>query len=660
MIIDYPWYTVVLCLVAGAIYATVMYLVGHDSFGRKARWMMASLRFLAVSIIAFLLLAPVSRHTVHERQKPLVVLVDDCSQSVQTSADSSFTLASLIDELDGNCRVVLKADKTHSGQTDIGAMLDVPADAAAVVLASDGINNRGQNPVSVAEQMAIPVYTVALGDTTPQRDAAFTELNCNRIAMLGSHFPIEVTVNSHLLRGHTATLSVVNADGVTLLSQKLNYDNDDFSSTVQISLQTGKPGLQRYTLRLSVSDGESNAHNNTMTFYVDVLDSRRKIAIFSNAPHPDLGALKHAIESNPNFEAVIITADNDKAIKSPDNKNLSLAILHNLPSEQHHDLSFAQGIPSIFVIGTQTDLNRFNALHSGLEIVARSSKTNEVTALRREGFSLFQLDNADIEAIEDMPPLDAPFGEAKTTADVQTLFGSRLAGIDMRQPLVAATAQGKVRRAFVWGEGLWRWRLADWQTHESHDHFDHLITQLVGFTAMQQQRQRLQVTTERRYDENDTPVLRAQLYNENYELTNDADVKLHLHGDSVDAEYTFLRDRDAYLLTLPMLHEGLYRYTASTSDGLSDEGSFAVEAQNLEQRRKVADHTLLQTISSVTDGEMYHPSDLSSLISHLSAIKPIIYTHTSYAEYLRIPLVLLFLILLLGAEWVLRKYHGEV
>ena len=35
-------------------------------------------------------------------------------------------------------------------------------------------------------------------------------------------------------------------------------------------------------------------------------------------------------------------------------------------------------------------------------------------------------------------------------------------------------------------------------------------------------------------------------------------------------------------------------------------------------------------------------------------------TDTRYAEFLRLPLVLALILLLLAAEWVLRKYHGKL
>ena len=655
MIIDYPWYCVLLCLLAGALYAGVLYFTGAQPFQRKLRWLLAALRFLAVSAIAFLLLAPISKQIVHERQKPHVVLATDVSQSVAGSADSAFSLSALADKLKEKCQI---SEESFGGSsTDIGEMLlrHNHDDIAALVLATDGIYNRGSNPATVAEQLPYPVYTIALGDTTTHRDASLADLRCNRIAMLGNDFPVEVTVNAAWLNKHSAALTITGGDGGLLYRQNIAYSSDNFSSLVTATLPAQKPGLQRITVRLEPVAGEFSMDNNTISFYIDVIDTRRKVAIYANAPHPDIAALKRTIEANANYEATVIYAAEAKADTS-----YSLAVLHNLPSQAHPDISFAGKLPQLYIIGLQTDLSRFNALHSGLEITSKVSRSSEVTAAHQPNFSLFSLDNAAATSVEAMPPLSAPFGEAHLAAGVQPLFTARLGNIDTRQPLIAATAQGEQRRAFVWGEGLWRWRLAEWQSNGSHTHFDQLISQLVAFTAMQQSRNRLQIESSRSYADDESPVLRAQLYNEAYELTNTPEVQLHLTGDSTEADFTFARDGAAYRLNLPTLKPGLYRYTAKTDDGLSASGTFAVEALNLEQRSLVADHNLLRTISTTTGGEMFYPEQLEALSEQLATLKPTIYTHTRYTEFLRLPLVLILIILLLAAEWVLRKYHGEL
>lgn len=664
MIIDYPWYFVLLCLLTGVVYAAVLYYWGHRLFSKRINVLLAVLRFVVVSVISLLLLAPVARHTVHERQYPLVVLVDDCSQSVRMSADSAFSLREIWDELKDDCRLELKADTTNIGQTDISAMLEVSPEAAAVVLASDGIHNRGQNPATMAEQLGIPVYTVALGDTTPQRDAAISTIRYNKIAYLGNSFPVEVTIGARLLKGHAAQVTITDANGKILAQQRVDYSDDNIGTTVTLNVQASEKGLCKYEVRLSIVDGERSVENNRQTMYVDIIDGRRKVAIVGNASHPDLSALKQAVENNPNYEARVFLADDFQNAKNRiQDSNYSLVILHNLPSDKNAIPKEVETLPQVFVIGMQTDFPRFNALHAGLEIVSKVNKSSEVTAVYNDRFSFFIFDADDGAALEMLPPLDAPFGEARTSASLQSLLSARLGNIDTRQPLVAATAQGLTHRVFVWGEGLWKWRLGDYMNNGSHDHFNRLVSQIVNFTAVTDHRNRFVVETNRLYSDNDNITVTAQLYNDAYEMFNTPEATFTLKGDSVSGDFSFSRQGDGYVLSLGRLPEGLYRYNAKTfynGETFTVEGSFAVESLHLEQANLTANHTLLRTISAITGGEMYYPDQLSTLSSQLLSLKPVIYTHIRFSELLGLPWVLLLIILLLGGEWVLRKYHGEI
>lgn len=663
MVIDYPWYYVFFCLLAGAAYAAGLYFVGRRRFSKRMNLLLAGLRFVAVSAIALLLLAPVAKRTVNEQQKPVVVVAQDVSESVDTS-EFGIRSSEFGDE---TYEVVYE---TFGGSTtDIAAALEDIAgryqgrNLGAVVLATDGIYNRGNNPATTAERLTFPVYTIALGDTTPRCDAALANIRHNRIAFTGNTFPVEITVNATRLKGRSAQLTINDSHGKTVARQNVDYNDNHFSSTLTFELKAEQPGMQRYSARLSVVDGERTAENNILTFFTDILDSRRKVAIIGNAPHPDLAALKQAVESNPNYEATVFLNE-ELRMKNEELKEYSLLILHNLPSAtQSLSNTVTQSPNAIYIIGTQTDLPRFNALHTGLEIVAKAKKSNEVTAIFNDRFSLFTLDGADATTLEELPPLSAPFGEAKTSPSLQTLFTARLGTINTGQPLVAALVQGAQRRGFIWGEGLWRWRLGDFLNNKSHDHFDRLVSQLVNFAAITDSRERFIVETERHYSDNDEVVVRAQLYNEAYEPFNSPDAKFTLKGDSVKGDYNFSREGDGYSLSLGTLPEGLYRYTATTTYAgttYSAEGAFAVEALHLEQANLTADHSLLRAISAITGGKTYYPDELSSLSSELQALKPIIYTHTRFSELLNLPWVLILIILLLGTEWVLRKYHGEI
>ena len=171
MIIDYPWYYVLFCLLAGAAYAAGLYYVGRRRFGKGVNALLAALRFVAVSAIALLLLAPVAKRTVNEQQTPIVVVAQDVSESIDS------TQLTVDGFLKGEPYEMVY--ETFGGTTtDIASELsDIASryqgrNLGAVVLATDGIYNRGGNPATTAERLSFPVYTVALGDTTPQRDAA--------------------------------------------------------------------------------------------------------------------------------------------------------------------------------------------------------------------------------------------------------------------------------------------------------------------------------------------------------------------------------------------------------------------------------------------------------------------------------------------------------
>jgi hypothetical protein len=160
---------------------------------------------------------------------------------------------------------------------------------------------------------------------------------------------VEITVNATRLKGHSAQLTLSDSRGKTVAQKGIDYNDNSFSSTLTFELKAEQPGLQRYTARLSVVDGERTATNNVLTFYTDILDSRRKVAIIGNAPHPDLAALKQAVESNPNYEAEVLLAEGVESGKWKTMSVCSFFIIYLPPltNFQLSTLSFQLSTPSI-------------------------------------------------------------------------------------------------------------------------------------------------------------------------------------------------------------------------------------------------------------------------------------------------------------------------
>ncbi len=687
---DYPWPFLLLCLLLGAVYAAVLYFVGRQrpSFPKGWAWALAALRCVAVSLIAFLLLAPLVKRTTGEHEKPIVVVAQDNSRSILLGGDSAYyqgpyarQMEQTLDELRKDYDVVTylygsevrqgDAPAYDDGATHLSQLVEeignryAGRNVGALVLTGDGIYNQGVNPLS-AVGAAFPVYTVALGDTTVRRDAAVAYVRYNQIAYLGNQFPIEVTVNAHRMAGEQATLTVSH-QGRTLFSKTLHYTDADFSATEQILLEADKAGLQTYTVALSVGKEEVSSRNNVRTLAIEVIDGRQKVAIVAAAPHPDVAALRQSIAHNRNCEVTAFLMGDVKGSLA----DYDLVVFHQLPAKTGGmplvEQTVKNHVPILFVLGSQTDMGRFNSLHLGLEIHSKIDRTNESTPVFNNAFSLFALDEATARHIEQYPPLTAPFGDYRSAANTQSLFTARVGNVGSGLPLLAFTNQGDVRYGFVAGEGLWRWRLADYQEHQNHDDFDALVSKMVVYTSMRVNKDRFHVETKSLYQENETVQIDAQLYNANYELVNTPDIRLTLASDSgTRAEYLFSRTSNSYSLGLGHLRPATYRYTATTQyDGrqLTATGSFVVEALQLEDLNLVADHALLNTIAQTTGGVMLSPDSLSALprlLRQRDDIKTVVYSNTRYTELLNLPLLLLLLLLLMGAEWGLRKYHGEI
>lgn len=663
---DYPWYFAVGCVLLGVAYALLLYWVRdlQSALSRRMRVVLGFLRGISASLLALLLLAPMVKIDSRETERPIILIAQDRSESVavDASADSLWRLRmdSLADCLAG--RYDVQRYDYGGVTTDMGRVISdlkhqyEHRNVGAMILTGDGLWNTGSNPVSRVEDLDYPVYTVALGDTSRRRDAAISHIRCGRIAYMGNAFPVEVTATALLLRGSHKRLTVSH-EGRVVYSKVLDYSSDNFSATEQFTIDADKAGVQRYTVRIEPSEGEVTTVNNERSFSIEVIDGHQKIAIIAASPHPDVAALKHAIEGNPNYEVETFVAKDFKG----NARDYSLIILHQIPSRNGVRLDAGE-TPCLYILGSQSDLAQFNALHLGLEISTRLSKTNEATAVGVPGFAPFSVDEATIKAIEEMPPLTSPFGDYRLGGGMQSLFTAKIGNVDSKQPLIAVGQQQGVRRSVIAGEGLWRWRLADYQASGSHEHFDALIGRLATYTAMRVDKERFRLVAKSIYRQDEDVVVEAELYDENYEMTNLPEATLSVNG----RDYDFNRSGSRYLLNLGQMDPEVYSCSAKVKYNGKDyrsSCSFIVEEINLEQSSLTADHALMQAIAASTGGEMLLPAQISRLpqmIADREDIKPLVFSHTKYVELINRWWVLALIILLLGIEWVTRKYNGEL
>ena len=370
---------VLLCVLLALAYAYLMY-VRENGFGDRSdriKGFLFAFRFLTVFIIAFLLLTPFLRSLKTEKEKPTVIVAQDVSSSVLKEMSATKQqqykqdLYKLIEDLSVDYLVDTYSfgqqvrnelaldfsDPSSNFSAFFQEMYDLYSNQnlGAIIWASDGIYNQGADPLYMNDRISVPVMSVALGDTAIKKDLVLKKIFNNQIAYLGDKFTVQVDVSSKNCKGAQTKMSVFS--GKKKVYEKIiEIKGADYFETHEMVLDADKTGTQKFTIVLSEIEGELTAENNQKAFYIDVLDSRQKVLILANSPHPDLGTLKRAILTNKNYEVEIKYPDKDNI----DLTEADLLIFHQLPSTRLNckaifDEAQQKKIAQMLVLGTQTD-----------------------------------------------------------------------------------------------------------------------------------------------------------------------------------------------------------------------------------------------------------------------------------------------------------------
>jgi hypothetical protein len=690
ILFDYPFWIVLVCLVCAIIYSALLYYRNaRDGFGTILRWVLAVFRFLAVSIIALLLLAPLIEKLIQQVEEPLIVFIQDNSTSLLQANDSAYYQDNYLPEMndfmeslsDGyNTRIYTFGenfrDDEHinfsdrvTNMSDIFRELDARysnRNLGAAIIAGDGIYNRGTNPVYAATNVAYPIYTIALGDTVPQRDLIIKQVNHNRITYLGNRFPVEIVVEAIESRGVTGRLTV-SRNGEELFGENVSFTSDHHIQTISLQLEADLPGLQQYRAAISPVEDEVSLDNNERDFFIDVIDGRQQILILANSPHPDIGAIKQSLEDNDQYDVDTgMISDFDGSLEAYD-----LIIMHQLPSgEGQAGAIFDQVISGqgslLFIIGSQTNIAAFNEMQNALEIQQRSSELVETLPEYNRAFTLFSMQEQSINLIEALPPLFSPFAAYLPGPGANVLMYQKIGRVVTEQPLMLFAQSGQNRTGIITGEGIWRWRLNNFLRNGNHLAFDEMISRIVQYLALQEDRSRFRVQTDNLVFENESVLFEAELYDASFELVNEPEVQLFITNEE-GVEFTYVpgRTANAYRLDAGVFSSGTYNWEARVvlgDESFSDEGVFNVRSLDLEGLQTIADHNVLFRLAENSDAMMFHPGQWDELRDHIMSredIKPRLYAYKEFVEMINMKLLFFIILLFLSMEWFVRKRSGS-
>ncbi|HTO15968.1 MAG TPA: hypothetical protein VLZ83_09360 [Edaphocola sp.] len=628
------------------------------------KWLPALLRGLLGFLTALLLLAPVFSGLSKEEELPTIIWLQDVSTSTPNALSGyqkkyQEEQKSIIEKLKKNHKVMsygfgssLVKDSIYNYNqkaTNIATALEQienqfqDKNLGAIILASDGIYNEGANPYFNQFSKPIPIYSIALGDSTTPKDLKVNSTYSNKTVALNNSFEIFADITATGLTGKQSVASLA-YNGKTIVTQNIIINNNDFATSISFTVKAEQVGLQKYSISLSPIPEEKNTQNNSQSVVVEVKEKKSKILLFANTPHPDIGFIKNALKNAAQFDLdVIINGVNPNDIDKYD----ILIAYQNTPK-------VSVNIPTWYILGTQTTNNALLYLKErNIEISATAS--NDLMPQLNSGFNLFTLPQNILAVIPKLPPLSSNFQNTKNT-------GNKLLQDNRGNGLWVFNNSINSPYAILNGEGLWRWGMYEYKNFNNRNATEELVIQTLNALSIEKDNKSFRLfLLKNNISDNEAPIILGELRNTNGELINEPEAKLTMHANGKTLNYNFEKTGNSYRLQPGLLAPGDYKLTGTTEykgKTYQDHALLHINDIPLEALRTYSDFDLMYQLAKKSNGSFFTQFNFSNIADSIVAnpnIKTFIHTQTQSKPIIDKRWIFFLIIALASSEWLLRK-----
>ncbi len=667
-----------LWIILAALTAAAVALIQYDYIFSKNKtkqkpWF-ALLRFLTVFTVLVLLIGPKFNRKTYETLKPQLIVMADDSKSMKylnVAGQQNKDLQSLLNDKELNNRFDIKTftfsqevlpykNVSNNGlESAIDKAITVPQELykdrnKAVVVLTDGNQTSGSNYAYAQIDSKTALYPVVYGDTTQYPDLRISQINVNRYSYLNNEFPVELFINYTGTENVNRTFFIKQGNN-TLYQQQLTFSPAQRAVTVNTTIKSTAVGTMAMSAVIQPLAAEKNVKNNTRNFAVEVINQQTKVLIISDIVHPDIAALKKAIESNQQRTVELA--------KTRDNKNLNdynLIVMVGVNSAFAKAYSqIAQLQKNTWVLSSPTtDYNFLNSVSTGFKI-ENDAEFDEVQPLVNASYASFNMAEFDLT---NYPPVRVPFGLVTPVLPLETLVYKQIGDVKTIQPLWFTYENGEQRHAVTLATGLWRWRTQSFQDNQDFSNFDNLINCQVQYLSSTKKRDRLSLEYEPYYYQNKKIIFKASYLDKNYVFDPDGIITITLKNKETakSVKRPLILSGAVYTVDLSNLSPGDYTFTVNVdNDNLSRSGQFSILAFDIENQFVSANAQPMKQLVGAEN--VFYSNQMQPLKERLLAndlLQPVERETVSYSSLIDWEILLALLFLLLAIEWFARKYNG--
>ncbi|KPK96235.1 hypothetical protein AMJ80_01050 [bacterium SM23_31] len=684
----------------------------------RVRVTLAVMRMGAVVGIVALLFTPLLTLSLEQHKKPVIALLIDTSSSMNITDKTVNRRESVLDLLNsGGLKDISrdldiryysfdheavefypeKTDSLHSNGegTDIASAIRSAVEKAKdyslrnIILVSDGIYNLGENPVKTAEELGVPVMAIGVGDPAPQRDALISNIQANEIAYAGITIPVTVSIRSSGYSGAAAEV-ILTADSIMLDSQVIQLPENNRERSVTFDYTPAEAGTRKLQIEISSRENEITTLNNRREFFIKVLESKINILIAAGRPNQDYAFLKRTLEKNENFSVTgFVQKPGGYYYEVSDEiarelGSFHLFILVDFPAGEDHD-NVAQAIrqeitankkPVMYIRGESLSagqLQRFSDIVSVKGFVNQGGLEEVYLRLTKSAFEhpVFRIsdDPGENAAMwEKMPPVFTA-GAVPVPADTAGIMGridavrTIRSGFAADTPLLFLNRIDERKSLFFNMYNLWRWKLMALRDADITGLYDTLMKNCVRWLVNREDSKLFRVAANKEFYQNgEQVVVNVQVYTENYDPVDDAEVHVSVRKSGVTLNRILQSFGDGnYTAAMEILEPGEYSIDGEALRGNRmlgrDSCEFAIGEYSIEMLKTAMDSTLLSQVASVSGGRYFNLREAGELSAQLDRNPEVVYKKIDI-EIWNKTWLLAAIILLLCMEWFVRKRLG--
>jgi len=610
-------------------------------------------------------------------------------------------------------RLASPDELTFAGaQTKLGAALDgarqelAGLPLAGMVLVSDGADT---TDASLAEALlalkaaSVPVFTVGVGRDQLARDVQIDRVSTPRTALKGTSLVIDAVVTQTGYAGETVSLDVED-EGRIVGSQEVKLPIDGEPAAVRVRFTAADAGPRVFKFRIAPRPGELVTQNNTREALIDIADRREKILYYEGEPRPEMKFINRAVEDDKNLAVVTLqrTADTKYLRLGVDNPEQLLAgfpktreelfayrglilgsieagafsgdqlrMISDFVERRGGGLIMLGGARS-FAEGGYAGTPVADTLPVLLERPARALENLPVSRLHvrptRAGEAHGVTQIAPTEAASsarwpEMPILTS----VNTIRDVKPGATVLLNGTDERrrdQVVLAWQRYGRGKTLAFPVQDSWHWQMdvkmsLEDQTHENF--WRQLLRWLVDGVP-----DAVDVhTTTDRIEPGEPVTVIAEVVDPSFMEVNDARVIAKVTGPKgapveVPMQWTGERNGE-YRATFPAPDQGMYVAQVDATRAGKTLGTGTTEVRAVPSDAEYFDATMhaarLKRIAEETGGRFYTPETVNGMPEDLRYTGRGV-TTVEERELWHMPIVMVILVGLIGAEWGYRRGVG--